>query len=57
LGLPDGRQINSLPTGEEITTSASPIAVGDAVLLTTEHGLLAFARPSDAKPTSQKRDQ
>lgn len=47
LGLPDGRQINSLPTGEEITTSASPIAVGDAVLLTTGHGLLAFARPRD----------
>lgn len=57
LGLPDGRQINSLPTGEEITTSAAPIAVGDAVLLTTEHGLLAFARPSDsAKPMSQKRN-
>ncbi len=57
LGLPDGRQINSLPTGEEITTSASPIAVGDAVLLTTEHGLLAFARPSEtAKPMSLKRN-
>lgn len=57
LGLPDGRQINSLPTGEEITTSAAPIAVGDAVLLTTEHGLLAFTRPGDsAKPTSQKRN-
>lgn len=53
LGLPDGRQINSLPTGEEITTSASPIAVGDAVLLTTGHGLLAFARPRDTpKPVS-----
>ncbi len=45
LGLRDGRQVNSLPTGEEITTSASPIAVGDAVLLTTEHGFLAFAQP------------
>lgn len=57
LGVPDGKQINSLPTGEEITTSAAPIAVGDAVLLTTEHGLLAFARPSDvSKPTSQKRN-
>ena len=57
LGLPDGRQINSLPTGEEITTSASPIAVGDAVLLTTQHGLLAFARPgSNVKPMSQKRN-
>jgi eukaryotic-like serine/threonine-protein kinase len=43
LALHDGRQVNSLPTGEEITTSASPIAVGDAVLLTTEHGLLAFS--------------
>ena len=56
LGVPDGKQINSLPTGEEITTSAAPIAVGDAVLVTTEHGLLAFARPNNDKPTSQKRD-
>ena len=48
LGLRDGRQVNSLPTGEEITTSASPIAVGDAVLLTTEHGFLAFAQPEEA---------
>ncbi|MEP6635210.1 MAG: PQQ-binding-like beta-propeller repeat protein [Acidobacteriota bacterium] len=47
LGLPDGKQINSLPTGEEIATSASPIAVGDAVLLTTGHGLLAFTRPKE----------
>ena len=47
LGLHDGRQVNSLPTGEEITTSASPIAVGDAVLLTTEHGLLAFFQPRE----------
>jgi eukaryotic-like serine/threonine-protein kinase len=48
LGLRDGRQVNSLPTGEEITTSASPIAVGDAVLLTTEHGFLAFAKPKES---------
>ena len=52
LGLRDGKQINSLPTGEELTSSAAPILVGDAVILTTEHGLLAFARPaaSAAKP-------
>jgi len=57
LGLPDGRQINSLPTGEEITTSAAPIAVGDAVLVTTEHGLLAFARPNnDVKSTVKKQE-
>jgi hypothetical protein len=48
LALRDGRQVNSLPTGEEITTSASPIAVGDAVLLTTEHGFLAFAQPKES---------
>jgi len=48
LGLRDGKQLNSLPTGEELTSSASPIMVGDAVIVTTEHGLLAFARPSEA---------
>lgn len=48
LGLRDGKQLNSLPTGEELTSSASPIIVGDAVIVTTEHGLLAFARPSEA---------
>ena len=46
LGLKDGKQVNSLPTGDELTSSASPIIVGDAVILTTEHGLLAFARPT-----------
>jgi outer membrane protein assembly factor BamB len=45
LALRDGKQVNSLPTGEEITSSASPIVVGDAVIVTTEHGLLAFAQP------------
>lgn len=50
LELRDGRQINLLPTGEEIATSAAPIAVGEVVLLTTEHGLLAFAQPREAPP-------
>jgi outer membrane protein assembly factor BamB len=50
LELRDGRQINLLPTGEEIATSASPISVGEVVLLTTEHGLLAFAQPREAPP-------
>src|ERR1051326_1711457 len=48
LGLKDGKQLNSLPTGEELTSSASPVIVGDAVIVTTEHGLLAFGRPSEA---------
>jgi outer membrane protein assembly factor BamB len=50
LELRDGRQVNSLPVGEEITTSASPITVGGVVLLTTEHGLLAFSQPREAAP-------
>jgi outer membrane protein assembly factor BamB len=50
LELRDGRQVNSLPVGEEITTSASPIAVGGVVLLTTEHGLLAFSQPREGAP-------
>ena len=48
LALRDGKQVNSLPTDGELTSSASPILVGDAVILTTEHGLLAFARPTDS---------
>ena len=52
LSLKDGKQVNSLPTEEELTSSAAPILVGDAVILTTERGLLAFAHPSStaAKP-------
>ena len=48
LSLKDGKQVNTLPTEEELTSSASPILVGDAVIVTTEHGLLAFARPSNS---------
>ena len=48
LALRDGKQVNTLPTGEEMTSSASPILVGDVVFVTTEHGLVAFARPADA---------
>jgi len=49
LALRDGKQVNTLPTGGEMTSSAAPIVVGDAVLVTTEHGLVAFARPESAK--------
>lgn len=53
LGLKDGKQVNTLPAGEELTSSASPIIVGDAVILTTEHGIMAFAHPSG---TSSKQN-
>jgi outer membrane protein assembly factor BamB len=54
LEIRDGRQVNSLPVGEEITTSASSIAVGDTVLLTAEHGLLAFRQPREAQPAKKE---
>ena len=50
LELRDGRPVNSLPVGLEIISSASPIAVGDVVLLTTQQGLIAFTRPREAPP-------
>ena len=50
LALRDGKQVNTLATGEELTSSAAPIIVGDTVIVTTEHGLLAFSRP----PTTTK---
>ncbi|MEP6743849.1 MAG: PQQ-binding-like beta-propeller repeat protein [bacterium] len=53
LELRDGRQVNSLPVGEEITSSASPILVGSVVLLTTEHGLLAFSQPRGIAPLNK----
>jgi outer membrane protein assembly factor BamB len=57
LGLKDGKQVNTLAAGEELTSSAGPILVGDAVILTTEHGLLAFARPSDSSSSSNPIDK
>ena len=50
LELRDGKQVNTLPVGEEISNLASPVAVAGAVLVTTESGLLAFMRPRDKKP-------
>ncbi len=49
LGLRDGKPVNTLSIGEENSSSAAPIAVNDLVVVTTPHGLLAFAR-SPEKP-------
>lgn len=56
LGLKDGKQVNTLSAGEELSSSASPIIVADTVIVTTERGLLAFARPTEstAKPNPVK---
>jgi outer membrane protein assembly factor BamB len=52
LDLRDGKQLNSLPIGEDNSTTASPIIAGNILFVTTRHGLLAFSRPVD---TSQKK--
>jgi outer membrane protein assembly factor BamB len=49
LGLRDGKQVNSLPTGEGNNTAASPLIVADIVFLTTDQGLLAFSHPGKTK--------
>jgi outer membrane protein assembly factor BamB len=45
LSLRDGKSANALSLGEENSSSAAPIAVENMVLVTTSHGLLAFAAP------------
>jgi outer membrane protein assembly factor BamB len=43
LNLKDGKTANTLPLGEENSSSAAPVAVNNLVLITTPHGLLAFS--------------
>ena len=45
LNLRDGKQLNSLPIGEDQSLAASPIVAGKVLFITTRHGLLAFSRP------------
>ena len=45
LDLRDGKQLNTLPIGEDNSMSASPIVAGKILFVTTRHGLLAFSRP------------
>jgi outer membrane protein assembly factor BamB len=50
----DGKQINTLPIGDDNNTSAAPILAGDMVFLTTRHGLMAFSRPSVASQSNSR---
>jgi outer membrane protein assembly factor BamB len=43
LSLKDGKQLNTLPVGEEGNTSATPLVVGGLLIIPTRHGLIAFA--------------
>ena len=46
LSLRDGKQLNTLPVGEEGNTSATPLVVGGLLIIPTRHGLIAFAPSS-----------
>ena len=43
LNLHDGKTANTLPLGEENSSSAAPVSVNNLVLITIPHGLLAFS--------------
>lgn len=53
LALRDGKQVNSLPTGEGSNTAASPLIVADTVFLTTDQGLLAFSQPGKTRTSNR----
>ena len=54
LDLHDGKQLNSIPLGEDNSTVASPIAAGNTLFITTRHGLLAF---SDTSSTTSLKER
>jgi outer membrane protein assembly factor BamB len=43
LALHDGKTLNNLDVGADGNTAASPIITNNVLLLTTRHGLMAFA--------------
>jgi eukaryotic-like serine/threonine-protein kinase len=50
LSLRDGKQLNTLPVGEEGNTGATPLVADNLLLIPTRHGLTAFAPSSDNSP-------
>ncbi|HEX8457210.1 MAG TPA: PQQ-binding-like beta-propeller repeat protein [Pyrinomonadaceae bacterium] len=47
LSLRDGKQLNTLPVGEEGNTGATPLVADNLLLIPTRRGLTAFAPSSD----------
>ncbi|MGH9915819.1 MAG: PQQ-binding-like beta-propeller repeat protein, partial [Pyrinomonadaceae bacterium] len=43
LDLSTGKQVNTLPVGEDNNTMAAPVEANDVLLITTRQGLVAFA--------------
>jgi outer membrane protein assembly factor BamB len=46
LSLKDGKQLNTLSVGEDGNTSATPLVVGELLIIPTRQGLVAFAPSS-----------
>ncbi len=46
LALHDGKTLNSLEVGVDGNTAAAPIIAANVLLITTRHGLMAFAPPA-----------
>lgn len=55
LDLKSGKPLNNIPIGEDNNTTASPIAIGNTVFVTTRKGLLAFSRPADQVETKTRK--
>jgi eukaryotic-like serine/threonine-protein kinase len=55
LDLRDGKQLNTLPVGEDNNTAASPVAAGGVLLVTTRRGLMAFSRPDTSRQSSTNK--
>jgi len=49
LSLKNGKPLNTMPMGEENSSSAAPVAANQTIVLTTLHGVLAFSTP-ERKP-------
>lgn len=52
LSLRDGKQVNTLPVGEDGNTGATPLVDGNLLMIPTRQGLVAFA-PSSNDSTIQ----
>jgi outer membrane protein assembly factor BamB len=48
LSLRDGKQLNTLPVGEEGNTGATPLVADNLLLIPTRRGLTAFAPSASA---------
>lgn len=54
LDLRDGKQLNTLPVGEDNNTAASPVVVGNVLFVTTRRGLVAFSSPNVESQTTNR---